>query len=127
MLMERPTGAGSRRHSKSMQLKPIDSPELLHLVASWLGQKENYQWLDFGDGRQMLTPEWLKIMTQRDTHFIRVWTSDDATPIGVAGLDAVNRSFKTGRFLVLPRGKAFPARGEFNRPASGGPTIAFSC
>ena len=87
-----------------MQLKPIDTPELLHLVASWLAQKENYQWLDFGDGKQIVSPEWLKIMTQRDTNFLRVWTSDDGTPIGVGGLDAVNRTFKTGRFWASAAG-----------------------
>ena len=31
-----------------MKLLPLDSPERIHLVASWLTQKENYQWLDFG-------------------------------------------------------------------------------
>lgn len=108
-----------------MQLKPIDSPELLHLVASWLAQKENYQWLDFGDGRQILTPEWLKIMTQRDTHFIRVYTSDDDVPIGVAGLDAVNRSFKTGRFWFVAGEKAFRGHGYATRAASKLLTLAF--
>lgn len=108
-----------------MQLKPIDSPELLQLVASWLAQKENYQWLDFGDGRQIVTPEWLKIMTQRDTYFIRIYTSDDDTPIGIAGLDAVNRTFKTGRFWFVAGEKALRGRGYATRAASKVLTLAF--
>src|ERR687891_617122 len=43
-----------------MQLKPLDTPELLRTAVGWLSQKENYQWLDFGDGRQQVSPEWLK-------------------------------------------------------------------
>ena len=108
-----------------MQLKPIDSPELLHLVASWLAQKENYQWLDFGDGKQMVTPAWLKIMTQRDTHFIRVYTSDDGVPIGVAGLDAVNRSFKTGRFWFVTGDKTIRGHGYGTRATSQVLSLAF--
>ena len=108
-----------------MQLKPIDTPELLHLVASWLAQKENCQWLDFGDGKQIVRPEWLKIMTQRDTYFIRVWTSDDGTPIGVAGLDTVNRTFKTGRFWFVAGDKSFRGRGYSTRAASAVLTLAF--
>jgi hypothetical protein len=42
-----------------MNLLPLDSPEHIRLVAGWLTQKENYQWLDFGDGRQLVSPAWL--------------------------------------------------------------------
>jgi RimJ/RimL family protein N-acetyltransferase len=108
-----------------MRLIPIDRPELLHLVASWLAQKENYQWLDFGDGKQLVTPEWLKIMTQRESHFMRVWTSDDDTPIGVAGLDAVNRTFKTGRLWTVAGDKAFRGRGYSTRASAAMLTLAF--
>jgi len=34
----------------------LDTPEVFDLVASWLATKENYQWLDFGNGRQTVTP-----------------------------------------------------------------------
>jgi len=64
-------------------------------------------------------------MTQRDTHFIRVWTSDDGTPVGVAGLDTVNRSFKTGRFWFVAGDKAFRGRGYSTRAASKLLTLAF--
>src|SRR5207302_1753638 len=57
---------------------------------------ENYQWLDFGQGVQRLTPVALKLMTQRDIHFLRVFTGDDdATLAGVVGLTNVDRAFRT--------------------------------
>lgn len=112
--------------SALMQLKPIDSPELLRLVASWMAKRENYQWLDFGGGRQILTPEWLKIMTQRDTHVLRVFTADDdETPVGVVALEDVNRSFKTARFWCVAGEKAFRFRGLATRAASELLTLAF--
>jgi hypothetical protein len=82
-----------------MKLLPLDTPELLELAASWLARKENYQWLDFGNGRQPVTPALLKIMAQRETHFLRVYTSDrDDIPIGIVGLNSVDRSLKTAMF-----------------------------
>ena len=69
-----------------MRLLPLDSPELIRLVAGWMSRKENYEWLDFGNGKQVLTPEWLKIATQRDTEVLRVFTEDDdAAPVGIVG------------------------------------------
>lgn len=109
-----------------MKLKAIDSPELFHLVAGWLSQKENYQWLDFGHGKQVLTPEWLKIMTQRGTDVLRVFTADDdQTPIGVVGLDDVNSRFKTARIWVVAGDKSFRARGYATRAVSRMLTLAF--
>src|SRR6267143_1636691 len=77
---------------RNMKLLPLATPEILELVAGWLAQKENYQWLDFGNGRQIVTPALLKIMAQRETHVLRVYTSDrDDKPIGVVGLNGVER------------------------------------
>ena len=70
-----------------MKLLPLDRPELLEGVASWLARKENHQWLDFGNGRQIVTPALLRIMAQRETHFLRAFTSDqDDVPVGIVGL-----------------------------------------
>jgi hypothetical protein len=86
-----------------MKLLPLDTPELIELVAAWLARKENYQWLDFGNGRQILTPALLKIMAQRDTHFLRAYTGDsDAIPIGLVGLNGVDRTFRTATFWGRP-------------------------
>ena len=109
----------------TVRLKPLDSPQVIQTVAGWLAQKENYQWLQFGDGRQTLTPELLKIMSQRDTHILRVYTSEDETPLGIVGLDEVNRNFKTARIWVVAGEKSFGARGRATQAAFQMLTFAF--
>lgn len=100
-----------------MELKPIDTPELLALVASWLSEKRNYQWLDFGSGAQGLSATVLKIMLQKDTHVLRVFTSEDGVPIGVVGLSHVNRAFKTASFWGVLGDKRYIMRGYPRRAA----------
>src|SRR6266705_2884101 len=78
-----------------MKLLLLDSPELFTLVAGWLGKADNYKWLDFGNGVQMVNPITLKIMTQRDIHVFRAYTADHGdVPAGVVGLTNVDRHFK---------------------------------
>src|SRR5688500_18480867 len=89
------SGRPSRREWTDMQLKSPDSPDDLRLLAGWLAQKENYQWLDFGDGRQLVSPEWLKMAMQRGTSAIRLFTpDDDDRPIGAAALSNINTRFR---------------------------------
>jgi RimJ/RimL family protein N-acetyltransferase len=95
-----------------MTLLPLDTSERLDLAAAWLGQKENYQWLDFGGGRQLITPAVLRIMTQREAHFLRLYTSDEgAVPIGILGLSNVDLNFGTGMFWAIAGDKSFRMRG----------------
>lgn len=109
-----------------MQLRPPDSPELLHLVAGWLARKENYQWLDFGDGRQLVSSEWLKIAMQRGTMVLRVFTSDlDDRPIGVVGFTNVNPHFKTANIWVVLGEKSHAGRGYASRATSKMLTLGF--
>ena len=109
-----------------MKLLPLDTPEILELVASWLIQKDNYQWLDFGNGRQIITPAVLKIMALRETHFIRAYTSDrDDTPIGIVGLNSVDRTFKTATFWGVSGDKSFHNRGYSTIASSKLMTLAF--
>lgn len=109
-----------------MKLYPLDTPELLELVASWLARKENHQWLDFGNGRQIVTPALLKIMAQRETHFLRAYTSDrDDTPIGIVGLNTVDRTFRTATFWGVSGEKSFRNRGYSTLASSRLLTCAF--
>lgn len=95
-----------------MKLLPLDNTELIERVAGWLAQKENYQWLDFGNGRQVVSPALLKVMAQRDTHFVRAYTADrDDDPIGILGLNSVDRTFKTATFWGASGDKSFRNRG----------------
>ena len=109
-----------------MHLKPIDTPDLIRLVAGWLALTENRQWLDFGSGRQVLSPEWLKITTQRESEVVRVFTSEaEDVPIGVVGLTGVDRAFRTARIWVVAGDTSFRARGHATRAASKLLTYAF--
>jgi RimJ/RimL family protein N-acetyltransferase len=109
-----------------VKLLSLDRPELFELAASWLTRKENYQWLDFGNGRQIITPALLKIMTQRETHFVRVYTApQDDTPLGIAGLNSVDRAFKTATFWGAAGDKSFRNRGYGSLAGSKFLTLAF--
>ncbi len=109
-----------------MKLLPLDSPEIFELVAGWMACKENYQWLDFGNGRQPFTPTLLKIMARLQTHFMRVYTSDrDDTPIGIVGLTHVDPAFKTAMFWGVSGEKSFRNRGYSTIASSKLMTLAF--
>src|SRR5256885_10796813 len=95
-----------------MTLRPLSSFADFELAAAWLQRKENYQWLDFGSSRQGVTPALLKIMVQRQTNFIRLYTSDpDDTPIGIVALTNVDRNMRTGTFWIVAGDKSFRSRG----------------
>jgi RimJ/RimL family protein N-acetyltransferase len=100
-------------------LIPPDSAELIEHVSRWLSAKENYQWLDFGEGRQLVSREWLKLAMQRQTTVLRVFTSDrEYLPIGVAGLSHVNTHFGTAAIWVVLGDKAFARQGYATRAVS---------
>jgi len=91
-----------------MKLLPLDSPELIELVAGWLAKPDNYKWLDFGNGVQTLTPVTLKIMTQREIQVIRAYTADHQdVPVGVVGLTNVDRKFKTASLWAVLGNKRY--------------------
>ena len=91
-----------------MRLLPLDKPELIELVAGWLGTYDNYKWLDFGNGVQKVTPITLRIMTQRDIHVFRAYTADNEDlPIGVVGLTNVDRKFKTASLWAVLGNKRY--------------------
>jgi RimJ/RimL family protein N-acetyltransferase len=109
-----------------MKLLPLDRPNFFPLVAGWLAQKENHQWLDFGNGRQPITPALVKIMAQRETHCLRVYTSErDDVPIGILGLNSVDRTFKTATFWGVSGEKSFRNRGYSTIASSKFMTLAF--
>jgi len=109
-----------------MNLKPIDSPELLNLAAAWLAREEDSQWLHPRNAAQAVTPEWLKIAIQRGGDVLRLFTADrDEAPIGVVGLSEVDRNYRTARIWILVGNKSFHARGYATRAASKMLTFAF--
>jgi RimJ/RimL family protein N-acetyltransferase len=110
-----------------MQLLPLDSPERIRLVATWLTEKENYQWLDFGDGRQLVSAEWLKVAMQRGSYVLRIFTADDdETPLGVVGLSNINPHFKTANIWVVLGEKGQSGKGYASRATSEMLTFGFA-
>jgi RimJ/RimL family protein N-acetyltransferase len=109
-----------------VKLLPLDRPGLIELAAGWLALKENHQWLDFGNGGQAISPALLKIMAQRDAHFIRLYTSplDDA-PIGITALNNVDRRFRSAMFWGAAGDKSFRSRGWGTLAGSKFLTLAF--
>src|SRR5690242_9777974 len=109
-----------------MKLLPLDTPEIIERAAGWLAQKENYKWLDFGGGKQIVTPALLKVMAQRDSHFLRVYTTNrDDTPIGIVGLNNVDRVSRTATFWGAAGDKSFRNRGYGTLAASKFLALAF--
>jgi len=109
-----------------MQLKPLESTEDFQLVAGWLAKKENYQWLDFGDGRQLVSAEWLKITTQRGTAVLRIFTSDsNHDAIGVVALSNINPHFKTANIWVVLGDRLSAGQGYASRATSKMLTLGF--
>jgi ribosomal-protein-alanine N-acetyltransferase len=109
-----------------MKLLPLGAPGAFDLAADWLARKENYQWLEFGSGNQRVTSAALRIMAQRDSHFLRVYTSDaDDTPIGICGLSSINRGVGSATFWGASGDKSFRCRGFGTRAGSKFLTLAF--
>lgn len=95
-----------------MELLPLDDNALIDLAAGWLGEERVYQWLDFGGGVQRLDRVSLKIMTQRDAHILRVFTSGDGAsePIGIVALSNVNPTFKTATLWTILGDKRYSSK-----------------
>ena len=109
-----------------MKLRPLSTAEDIELAASWLQQKENHQWLDFGNGRQRITPALLRIMAQRDTHFIRLYSiPGDDRPAGIVALNSVDRNMRTATLWAVAGEKSFRNRGWAHMAASRLLTLAF--
>jgi RimJ/RimL family protein N-acetyltransferase len=99
--MEKLIAPASETPSPHGTLRPVDSAERLRLVAGWLNEPNNAKWLDFGDGRQSVTPEWLKLANQRGALVLRIFETDDGTPVAAAGLGSINPHFKSATFWVV--------------------------
>lgn len=99
-----------------MRLLPIDSEERFELIAEWLSEKDNHQWLDFGGGEKAPSRPLLKVLLGRDAHEWRLFTDDeDDRPIGVVGLSEVDREFGTATMWVVLGDKDLGGRGYGTR------------
>jgi RimJ/RimL family protein N-acetyltransferase len=109
-----------------MILRPLVTAADFELAAGWLQRKENHQWLDFGNGRQRITSTLLRIMAQRDSHFMRLYfMPGEDTPIGIAALNNIDRNMRTATFWGVAGDKSFRYRGWGQVVASRFLTLAF--
>src|SRR5437879_12434017 len=87
--------------SGGVTLIPVDSPALVALVAGWLAQEENSQWLDFGDGQQDLTADRLQMMAQHQADLLRAFSGrGDGHAVGVIGRGENMPRLNTGGYGV---------------------------
>lgn len=93
-----------------MKLIPLRNDNV-HLAASWLAERENYQWLEFGDGLTTLSQVHLKVMSRRESHFIRLFTSEDDIAIGIVALSDINDRYGTAMLWYLLGDKDFSRQG----------------
>lgn len=109
-----------------MKLLPLYDPRHFALVAGWLARKENAQWLEFASARQPVTPALIGVMARRDTHFLRLYTSDsDGNPIGIVALSNVDSVFRTATFWGASGDKSYRNRGYSTVASSKLLTLAF--
>ncbi len=101
-----------------MQLKPIETPELVEHVAGWLAAKENSQWLDFGDGQKTVTPAWVKIVARSHRHVLRVFALDSGEPIGVVALGTIDHTFRTASLWFVLGEKRYARSGHTTHAAA---------
>ena len=98
-----------------MQLLEIDSSQF-DLVADWLSEEQNYQWLQFASRGQSLSAVSLRLMAQRDLHCLRLFTSDDGeAPIGIVALSDISPLTKTASLWYVLGDKSFQGRGFTSR------------
>jgi RimJ/RimL family protein N-acetyltransferase len=95
-----------------VQLRPLDNAALLETATSWLSDPGNGRWLDVGNGHRTLTPAWLRMLCQRDTHVLRVFTGGpDERPVGLVALSSVDRHFMTATIWAVLGDKDHARRG----------------
>ncbi|MGE4092144.1 MAG: GNAT family N-acetyltransferase [Candidatus Binatia bacterium] len=100
---------------------------MIDTVAGWLAQKENYQWLDFGDGNQQVTCPLLKVMVRRESNLYRVFTADEHdTPVGLVVFSNISPNFRTAMVWYVLGDKRVAGHGYTSRAVSEMLTWGFS-
>lgn len=94
-------------------------------MSGWLNDPGNARWLDFGDGRQSVTPEWLKMAIQRGALVLRIFETDDGTPVAAAGLGNINPHFKSATYWVVLGDKRFARHGVATMATDGMLSVGF--
>lgn len=83
----------------------------LEVAAGWLADPDNYQWLDFGGGSQIITSPALHFMSQRPTHVLWIYSvAPSASAAGLVALSDVASNFGTATLWYVLGDKAVAGR-----------------
>ena len=95
-----------------MELRPLEASDV-SVVAGWLHRRENYKWLDFGTGLQIIFPPSLELMTESEKHCLRVYGFNGAAePWGLVALSNIDQTFKTAFLWYVLGNKEFARYGH---------------
>ena len=110
-----------------MELIPLDDARLIRRAALWLTDKDNRQWLDFGDGAREMDPGTLSAMVRDDSHILRAFTAaDTGEAIGLVGLASVNRDFRSAILWAVLGDRRYAAKGYVLRATAAMLTLGFA-
>ncbi|HEY1771786.1 MAG TPA: GNAT family protein [Gammaproteobacteria bacterium] len=110
-----------------MDLIPLDRDRLIDLAAGWLAEKRNHQWLNFGEGSQLIGPAALRLMSRDKAHILRGFTADeDGSPIGLVALSSVNQDFRSALLWALLGDRRYAAKGYVFRATKAMLTLGFN-
>jgi len=111
-----------------LRLMPLDSPQLVEQAAGWLGDPDNARWVArSGVAAGLVSPAILRLQSQRADRVIRVFTEDaDERPIGVVGLEDVDRAYGTATIWTVLGNKTYTGQGYATRAVSRLLTLGFT-
>lgn len=102
------------------------SNDHLDLASDWMSRKENYQWLDFGAGRQVLSRSAIALMRSRDLHVLRLFApAAGERPVGIVALSNVAETFGSATLWYVLGDKGRQGRGHTTRAVAAMLDLAF--
>jgi RimJ/RimL family protein N-acetyltransferase len=108
-----------------MILRPLGTGDIEY-VASWFAEEDIHQWLDFGNGVQVLNAAYLQSMAHDESNFCQLFTSDtNNLPIGVVGFSNISHNFHSASLWYVLGEKEFCRCGYTSRAVSKMLTLGF--
>jgi len=109
-----------------MELRPLRHNDI-KLVSEWMSEKANYQWLDFGAGRQILNAASIMVMSKRPLHCFRLFApSGHGAAAGLVALSNITATFKSARLWYVLGDKRQSGRGYTSNAVGKMLTLAFT-
>jgi RimJ/RimL family protein N-acetyltransferase len=95
-----------------MELRPLAASEI-GVVAGWLNQRENYEWVGCANGLPIISPARLEQMTHNEKHCLMVYGFNGAEkPWGLVALSNIDKIFQTSLLWYVLGNKEFACYGH---------------